>query len=156
MAAYCNNCKRYVNQSCDCCGGAMGITTCEVFGCTGSVFCPLCGQSNLSLRKQDVSIEKVVIKEEDTFEKKMARKYGHTSSGAFSMDLSSSSGDDTVSDEKKKGWVGLIEDVQAREENPTRTEFRNSCPACKFPVEPTWKYCPECGLRFSTLELPKN
>ena len=25
-----------------------------------------------------------------------------------------------------------------------------NCPKCDFEITPTWKYCPECGIRFST------
>ena len=30
------------------------------------------------------------------------------------------------------------------------------CPVCRFETVPTWKYCPECGLRFSTLARPDD
>lgn len=33
---------------------------------------------------------------------------------------------------------------------------QNLCPVCDYTIDLTWKYCPECGLRFSTLESPDD
>ena len=30
------------------------------------------------------------------------------------------------------------------------------CPVCGFKTVATWKYCPECGVRFSTLARPED
>ena len=30
------------------------------------------------------------------------------------------------------------------------TDPSDQCPKCNFEIVPTWKYCPECGIRFST------
>jgi hypothetical protein len=52
MVAYCNNCKRYVNQYCDRCGDNFGITICEKYACGGSMKCPYCGGTALSAKKE--------------------------------------------------------------------------------------------------------
>ncbi len=52
MVAYCNDCKRYINQYCDRCAGNFGITICEKYACGGTMRCPVCGGSNLSAKKE--------------------------------------------------------------------------------------------------------
>ena len=37
-----------------------------------------------------------------------------------------------------------------RERGSTNEGLFENCPNCDFEIVPTWKYCPECGIRFST------
>jgi len=52
MVAYCNNCKRYVNQYCDKCGDNFGIAMCEKYACGGTMRCPFCGGNDLTAKKE--------------------------------------------------------------------------------------------------------
>ena len=53
MVAYCNDCKRFVNQYCLRCGGQTGIDLCRQFACGGRMACPFCNGSNLTSRKEE-------------------------------------------------------------------------------------------------------
>jgi len=33
---------------------------------------------------------------------------------------------------------------------------KGHCPVCRFKIKLTWKYCPECGVRFSTLSRTRE
>ena len=52
MVAYCRDCKRYINQYCEICGGNFGVTVCERYGCGGRMLCPICGGNNLSSKRE--------------------------------------------------------------------------------------------------------
>jgi hypothetical protein len=52
MVAYCNDCKVYVNQSCDKCHDGFGISVCEKYACGGTMRCPSCNGTNLSKTKE--------------------------------------------------------------------------------------------------------
>jgi hypothetical protein len=51
MVAFCENCKRPVNQYCDRCGESFGTTVCEKYACGGTMMCPICGGKNLRAMK---------------------------------------------------------------------------------------------------------
>ena len=51
MVAYCNKCKRPVNQYCDRCGESLGTKVCEKYACGGTMMCPICGGKDLKAMK---------------------------------------------------------------------------------------------------------
>jgi len=51
MVAWCENCKRPVNQYCNICGESFGTTVCEKYACGGTMMCPICGGKNLRAMK---------------------------------------------------------------------------------------------------------
>jgi hypothetical protein len=51
MVAWCNNCKRPVNQYCDTCGESFGTTVCEKYACGGTMMCPICGGKDIKPMK---------------------------------------------------------------------------------------------------------
>ncbi len=48
MVAYCEDCKRPVNQVCDNCGESFGVTVCEKYACGGTMMCTRCGSKKLT------------------------------------------------------------------------------------------------------------
>lgn len=52
MVSYCNDCQRYVNQTCDRCGESFGIAVCEKYACGGHMKCPFCGGRHLTAKKE--------------------------------------------------------------------------------------------------------
>jgi len=50
--AFCNDCKRFVNQYCDRCGENFGISVCEKYACGGTMRCPFCQGDHLSKQKE--------------------------------------------------------------------------------------------------------
>ncbi len=127
MAAYCNRCERYVNQYCDTCGGNAGIAFCDMYACGGKMLCPICGKSDLVPRQGLAS-------QAEGAESKMA-------------------GTGTA----RKMPPGAVMGGERMQVRLPRGEGRdNHCPICDYVIDLTWKYCPECGVRFSTMELPER
>ena len=121
MVAWCETCKRYVNQYCNKCNENFGVTVCEKYACGGTMVCPICGGSNLVAKK---SIEKDPYDYRDlSKEDRIAGKTERTLAD--------------VSDGKTSGSV-----TTAGELGHTK------CPMCGFAVEGHWKYCPMCGVGF--------
>ena len=51
---------------------------------------------------------------------------------------------------RRLGWSAVREGTGVHEGPEGR------CPVCGFDIKPTWKYCPECGVRFSTLSRTRE
>ncbi len=149
MAAFCNVCGRYVNQYCDRCGGSAGITSCDIFGCKGTMTCPLCGNAELSVRK------KVARKHKETSSKENESHFHTSGYGKDFTEAKSFNKRKPWEEEKKTGLENLIQKIQT-ESQGVKISYKTECPSCGYPIKPTWKYCPECGIRFSTLEPPKE
>ncbi|MBN1390283.1 MAG: hypothetical protein JXA22_06550 [Candidatus Thermoplasmatota archaeon] len=125
MVAYCNDCKRYVNQYCEICSGNFGIKTCERYGCNGRMLCPICGGNNLSAKREDVVSPSATNKERKrSYDKK------HAASEYEARYFEEMKKKET--EEKKMDHV-----------QPARTRH---CPLCGFGLEEEWKFCPECGV----------
>jgi hypothetical protein len=57
MVAWCETCKRYVNQYCDKDGENFGINACEKYACGGTMVCPICGGNDLLAKKPEPGLE---------------------------------------------------------------------------------------------------
>jgi RNA polymerase subunit RPABC4/transcription elongation factor Spt4 len=119
MVAYCLDCKRYVNQYCEICSGNFGITVCERFGCGGRMLCPVCGGNNLSSKREDVG---------STYDFARQRK---------------ASGGRKPASEIEARYFAEQRDRGPSQEAPSS---HRHCPLCGYRLEPTWKFCPECGV----------
>ncbi|MDP6155940.1 MAG: zinc-ribbon domain-containing protein [Candidatus Thermoplasmatota archaeon] len=53
-------------------------------------------------------------------------------------------------EEEKPGWSAV------KEGKGIHGSQEGRCPVCGFEIKPTWKYCPECGVRFSTLSRTRE
>jgi len=125
MVAYCNNCRRYVNQSCERCGATYGVEKCEWYACGGRMICPNCGGSNLSAKQKF---------EPDPYD--FSKQKDQTSSvGGKHSEL-----------ERKYFEEQRLKEEMLRKQGdaPVRTE--HTCALCGFKLEETWKFCPECGV----------
>lgn len=120
MVAYCNDCKRYVNQYCEVCSGNFGVRTCDRFGCGGQMLCPVCGGNNLSSKREEPG-----------------------STHDFSKDRTAYIG-------KKKAASEIEARYFAQEREKAETGAQTSpdrhCPLCGYRLEASWKFCPECGV----------
>ena len=65
-------------------------------------------------------------------------------------DFKKDSTDDRGSQDGRPGWSAVKEGTRAHGSQDGR------CPVCGFEITPTWKYCPECGVRFSTLSRTRE
>jgi len=120
MVAYCNDCKRYVNQYCEVCSGNFGVALCERFGCGGRMLCPICGGNNLSTKREEVG-----------------------SSYDFSRQRKAYSDKRAASDIEAR-YFAQLKDKGSAAAAPARDE--RHCPLCGYHLEPSWKFCPECGV----------
>ncbi|MGA1793954.1 MAG: zinc-ribbon domain-containing protein [Thermoplasmatota archaeon] len=125
MVAYCNDCKRYINQYCEICSGNFGIKTCDRYGCGGRMLCPICGGNNLSSKRESVSTPYDFAQErERLYEKKKA-----------------------ASDYEAKYFAEKrrkeLEDKQAGTQAAPGSRH---CPLCGYDLSEDWKFCPECGV----------
>ena len=121
MVAYCNDCKRYVNQYCERCAGNFGVDVCERYGCEGRMLCPICGGNNLTSKREDVS-SSTDFKRRTPYKKK----------GAAS-DLE----------------ARYFQEKKMKQEEQASAAPRGSerhCPLCGYPLKEEWKFCPECGV----------
>lgn len=119
MVAYCLDCKRYVNQYCEVCSGNFGITVCERFGCGGRMLCPNCGGNNLSSKREEVG-----------------------SAYDFAKQRKITSGRKAASDIEARYFAEQMEKGAA----PSTQAGQRHCPLCGYKLEPSWKFCPECGV----------
>ena len=124
MVAYCKDCKRYINQYCEICGGNFGVETCERYGCGGSMLCPNCGGNNLSSKRESV---------ESSYDFKKERDRLYSGSRKAASDIEA-----RYFAEKK---------MEERSSPPsTHTGSTKHCPLCGFDLDVKWKFCPECGV----------
>ena len=125
MVAYCNDCKRYVNQYCEICAGNFGVKTCDRYGCDGRMLCPNCGGNNLGTKRESVSDPYDFAKEKERlFEKKRAASDYEARYFA---------------ERKQK------EAERSRSLTPEPSKSRH-CPLCGYGLQDDWKFCPECGV----------
>jgi len=123
MVAYCNDCKRYVNQFCERCGGNVGISVCEWYGCGGRMLCPLCGGNNLSSKKEErFSLRFREDKVTPPYRKNRAPSEIES---RFFRDRNV----------KQQKYVRSDSDPSER-----------LCPMCGYHLQMDWKFCPECGI----------
>ena len=127
MVAYCKDCKRYVNQYCEICGGNFGVDICERYGCGGRMLCPICGGNNLSNKRESVSPTYDFRKERD-------RLYSSDKKAASDIEA-------RYFAEKKMKEDKRTDSFQEKHDGPSR-----HCPLCGYPLESGWKFCPECGV----------
>lgn len=52
--------------------------------------------------------------------------------------------------DRRPGWNAV------REGKGNKGSPEGRCPVCGYDIKPTWKYCPECGVRFSTLSRTRE
>ncbi len=126
MVAYCKDCKRYVNQYCEICGGNFGVEVCERFGCGGKMLCPICGGNNLSSKREAVSSPY-------DFKKEKRRLYG---SKKAASEIEARYFEEKITRER----------TEKPGESIRKTEHERHCPLCGFTLMPGWKFCPECGV----------
>lgn len=126
MVAYCNDCKRYVNQYCEICDTNFGVKVCERFGCGGRMLCPICGGNNLGDKRESISNSYDFKKERDRLYKPRSNK--------------------AASDIEAKYFA----EKKMKESSPTArsssTEESRHCPLCGYALSDEWKFCPECGV----------
>jgi len=125
MVAYCNDCKRYINQYCEICGGNFGVKTCDRYGCGGRMLCPICGGNNLTTKRETVSAPYDFAKEREKLynRKKAASDYEAR----------------YFAEQKMK------EERSPSGGAPSASSSRH-CPLCGYSLEDDWKFCPECGV----------
>ena len=124
MVAYCNNCQRYVNQSCEKCGGTYGIDKCEWYACGGRMICPNCGGSDLVAKKKF---------DADPYDFSKQKNQSPVRGGK-PTDLEAK----YYAEQKAK------KDMQKQDQQaPARVE--RTCKLCGFTLDESWKFCPECG-----------
>ncbi|MFW3146645.1 MAG: hypothetical protein ACMUIE_07525 [Thermoplasmatota archaeon] len=126
MVAYCNDCKRYVNQYCEICAMNYGIKTCERYGCGGRMLCPICGGNNLTQKRESVIDPYDFAKEREKLyaKKKAASEYEAR----------------YFAEQRRKEAEGQ----GAPASSPTSQQ--RHCPLCGYSLEEQWKFCPECGV----------
>jgi hypothetical protein len=126
MVAYCNDCKRYINQYCEICGGNFGVKMCDRYGCGGRMLCPVCGGNNLGTKREAVSAPYDFAKERERLynKKKAASDYEARYFAEKKM--------------KEK------EERAAASTKPTAGA--RHCPLCGYALQEEWKFCPECGV----------
>ena len=124
MVAYCNNCRRYVNQYCEICSGNFGVKVCERYGCGGRMLCPICGGNNLSKKRQydadpfDFSKEQIKQKVRKGAASEIEARY--------------------FVEQKMKEKGGASSTASPAKER--------HCPLCGYKLQEGWKFCPECGV----------
>ena len=121
MVAWCDDCRRPVNQYCDICGDNFGTVVCDKYACGGTMMCPICGGKNLKEMK-DVQLGKD------------PHDYSRVHKEERSRII-------PKNPQRPPDAIPIRKSDKAAEEKQT-------CPLCGFPVERTWKYCPECGVSF--------
>lgn len=126
MVAYCKDCKRYINQYCEICGGNFGVEVCERYGCGGSMLCPNCGGNNLSSKREaaDNSYD---------FKKERDRLYSGNRKAASDIEAK------------------YFAERKMKQDTPSSSMTAKSgiskhCPLCGFDLLDNWKFCPECGV----------
>lgn len=127
MVSYCNDCKRYVNQYCEICGGNFGVATCERYGCGGKMLCPNCGGNNLGTKRESVSDPYDFAKEKEKLFKK--KKAASDYEARY------------FAEKKMKEKQQEKARAPATPEKPAR-----HCPLCGYGLQDGWKFCPECGV----------
>jgi hypothetical protein len=125
MVAYCNNCKRYVNQFCEKCGATYGIDVCEWYACGGRMICPECGGSDLVAKKKFNT---------DPYDFSKQKNMGPARGGKPTA-LEAKYYAEQKAKEKMRG---------EKEQAPVKVE--RTCKLCGFTLEESWKFCPECGV----------
>jgi hypothetical protein len=124
MVSYCNDCKRYVNQFCEICSGNFGIAMCERFGCGGRMVCPICAGNNLTTKREDSG-----------------------SSYDFSKQRRAPIGDRKMASDLEARYFAEKRDKEnAAPEKAFQGKDRKHCPLCGYGLDPSWKFCPECGV----------
>ncbi len=128
MVAYCKDCKRYVNQYCEICGGNFGVEACERYGCGGSMLCPNCGGNNLSSKRESVSSPY-------DFKKERERLYSNKKKAASDLEAQ------YFAERRLKEEAKTDASSARQSKGPSR-----HCPLCGYPLNSEWKFCPECGV----------
>ncbi len=128
MVAYCNNCRRYVNQYCEICSGNFGVKVCERYGCGGRILCPICGGNNLTSKREEAT---------DPYDFSKEQIRANARRGAAS-DIEARYFVEKRIKEKEQGERGSQKaDKGFRERH---------CPLCGYTLQEGWKFCPECGV----------
>jgi len=125
MVAYCNDCKRYINQYCEICAGNFGIKTCDRYGCGGRMLCPVCGGNNLSTKRENVSAPYDFAKER---EKLYVKKHAASDYEAAYF-----------AEKRKK-------EIEQKGSKQVPASSHRHCPLCGYSLQEEWKFCPECGV----------
>jgi len=122
MVAYCNNCKRYVNQYCEVCSGNFGVAVCERYGCGGRMLCPICGGNNITTKRENAS---------DPYD--FSKQKSKVPAGRAASDI-----------EARYFAEQKMKEKDAAPGAP-KTVGRH-CPLCGYALNEEWKFCPECGV----------
>ncbi len=140
MVVWCENCQRFVNQHCDTCGENFGVLKCEKYACGGTMICPICGGSNLVAKKKTGPDQYEYYKDEIQRPKQPQQKQKQQKQQQPRA----------APPQKKQAPPPAPSTQEARAPKPSHSppERDMKCPLCGFPVESTWKYCPECGVSF--------
>jgi len=125
MAAYCTNCQRFVNQSCDKCNGSYGVQMCEWYGCGGRMLCPICGGNNLTAKRKFVTDPYDFSKHKDR----------NLSKGGTHSDL-----------EARYFAERKMKDEMVPKKGEASAKAEQHCTLCGYTLIETWKFCPECGV----------
>ena len=119
MVAWCVNCQRPVNQYCDRCGEGFGTIVCEKYACGGTMVCPICGGKELKDMKE-------------------------VKFGPDPHDYSKKTKEDRIRESQRSMQA---EPSKSAPLDTSGVEL--TCPMCRFRVQKGWKFCPECGVKFS-------
>ena len=125
MVAYCNNCQRYVNQSCERCGATYGIEKCDWYACGGRMICPNCGGSNLSAKQKFGTDPYDFSKQKDRA----------PSVPGMHTEL-----------EKKYFAEQKMKEEMLQKSGGAAAKAERTCALCGFRLDENWKFCPECGV----------
>lgn len=122
MVAYCSDCRRYVNQYCERCGGNFGVSICERYGCGGRMLCPICGGNNMASKREEAAPY--------DFSKERPLKYKKNA----------------ASDIEARYFEQKRAESRIPEMREGIKDSGRHCPLCGYALLENWKFCPECGV----------